>query len=269
MSKYPSRINSEHFFIESSCGKIGAWFLHPEEDKKDKYKKVSSEQCLVCPCRNHNCQVILYLHGIKGTRGRQHRLELYKVLLSEGFSILTIDYRGFGDSTDTSETEDSVVEDAKTALSWLRQSERLEAADRLIVWGHSMGSGVATRAVAEDPLRVDGLILEAPYNNFTEEMIHFTTNTSCSLANSALSHLYSYSGQALPNTLLAFFKMEFNSDTWIAKIRCPILILHAKGDLVIPISLGRKLYQAAVESGNKVVKFHEFDDSYNHRESLQ
>ena len=122
---------SEHFFIESPCGKIGAWFLRPEEREK-------------CPDRNNVSRapeelgdkslsvqvVILYLHGVKGTRARQHRLELYNVLLSHGYRILSIDYRGFGDSTDCSETEDSVVEDARTALAWLRLSGRLGPGDR-------------------------------------------------------------------------------------------------------------------------------------------
>ena len=130
-----------------------------------------------------------------------------------------------------------------------------------------MGSGVASRALAEDSDRVDGLILEAPYNNFTEEIIHFTTNTNNSFANAALSSLYSCAGVTLPNALLAFFNMEFNSDRWIQQIACPILILHAKGDAVIPISLGRKLYEAAVEGGNKQVEFQEFDETYSHRKS--
>ena len=211
--------------------------------------------------------IILYLHGVKGTRARAHRLELYKVLLAQGYRILSIDYRGFGDSSDTSETEDSVVEDARTSLAWLRQSGRLGEADRLIVWGHSMGTGVATRALAEDTGRVDGLILEAPYNNFTDEIIHFTTTTSSSLVNATLSSLYSCAGQTLPNALLTFFNMEFNSDSWIKQISCPIMILHAKGDTVIPISLGWKLYEAAVEGGNKYVEFQEFDENYDHRKS--
>ena len=67
----------QHFYIDSGCGKIGAWFLEPEVSAKN-----ANED-----------KVILYLHGVKGTRGRAHRVELYNVLLGEGFRILTIDYR--------------------------------------------------------------------------------------------------------------------------------------------------------------------------------
>ena len=69
--------SSQHFYIDSGCGKIGAWFLEPEVSAKNPNKD----------------KVILYLHGVKGTRGRAHRVELYNVLLGEGFRILTIDYR--------------------------------------------------------------------------------------------------------------------------------------------------------------------------------
>ena len=61
---------------------------------------------------------MLYLHGVKGTRGRGHRVFLYNRLLKLGYRVLTIDYRGFGDSIDSADTghgedEDTVVEDAR------------------------------------------------------------------------------------------------------------------------------------------------------------
>ena len=69
---------------------------------------------------------MLYLHGVKGTRGRGHRVFLYNRLLELGYRVLTIDYRGFGDSTDSADTghgedEDTVVEDARYScqrISW-------------------------------------------------------------------------------------------------------------------------------------------------------
>ena len=46
-------------------------------------------------------------------------MELYKVLLSLGYYVLAFDYRGYGDSTNISPSEASVVADARTALDWL------------------------------------------------------------------------------------------------------------------------------------------------------
>ena len=212
-------------------------------------------------------------------------MELYNVLLGEGFRILTIDYRywmtsefhaqrfnfrGFGDSTDTSETEDTVAEDARSALAWLRSSDKLNQDDKIFVWGHSMGTGVAVRALSDEVaslgsenLGVSGLVLEAPYNNFTDEFIHHTKMMTDN--NLALRSLYKITGSSLPDVLLKKFNMDFKSDERIKNIPCPIMIIHARGDKKIPIRLGQKLYQAAVSGGNKNVQFFEFDDSFEHR----
>ena len=63
--------------------------------------------------------VILYCHGNGSNRAQQHRVELYKVLLSLGFYVLAFDYRGYGDSTNIKPSETSVVSDARAALQWV------------------------------------------------------------------------------------------------------------------------------------------------------
>jgi len=241
----------EVFFIPSPPGEIGAWYLEPEEEQEEEIEKI-----------------ILYLHGVKGTRGRSHRVELYNVLLKEGFKILTIDYRGFGDSTDTSEDEDTVVQDAHAALDWLRK--KVGDKSKIFVWGHSMGTGVCSHAVAEEFMekgmdaKIDGVILESPFNNFTDELVHYTQNTSNAFAKSALSALYASTGQTLPAALLNFFNMEFNTDYWVARIPCPVLVLHAKGDQKIPISLAEKLLESAKSEGKKNIEFYYFDETIEH-----
>ena len=159
---------------------------------------------------------------------------------------------------------------ARAALAWLRSRDP-EA--KLFVWGHSMGTGIATHALAEETrdlgprdTRVAGLVLEAPYNNFTEEFIHVTSKQTPDMdGRGLLRNLYEMSGTSVPNALLREFKMEFNSDQWILDIKCPILILHAVEDEVIPLELGRKLYRAAQDGGNDSVYFIEFGDNHRHK----
>jgi len=149
------------------------------------------------------------------------------------FIPAVLHFRGFGDSTDTSETEDTVAEDARSALAWLRSSDNLNQDDKIFVWGHSMGTGVAVRALADEVtslgsenLGVSGLVLEAPYNNFTDEFIHHTKMMTDN--NTALSALYKVTGSSLPDILLKKFNMEFKSDQWIKNIPCPIMFIHAR-----------------------------------------
>ena len=91
---------------------------------------------------------ILYLHGISNNRGYDHRVGLYKVLLACGYRVLAVDYRGFGDSSDVTVTEETVVEDARVAICWL--GEKLRDIDQFMVWGHSLGATIACRSVAEE-----------------------------------------------------------------------------------------------------------------------
>ena len=96
-----------------------------------------------------------------------------------------------------------------------------------------MGTGVAVRALSDEVaslgsenLGVSGLVLEAPYNNFTDEFIHHTKMMTDN--NTALSALYKVRGSSLPDILLKKFNMEFKSDQWIKNIPCPIMFIHAR-----------------------------------------
>ena len=94
--------------------------------------------------------------------------------------MLTFDYRGFGDSSKISLDEDTVVEDTGLALAWLRTKVGLET--RILVFGHSMGTAIASHALANmaatqgaDLPPISGVILMAAFNNFTDEFIALKT----------------------------------------------------------------------------------------------
>ena len=70
--------------------------------------------------------------------------EWYKLWQQNGFYVLAIDYRGYGDSSGLSQiTETSLVHDAKSAFLWLRKNIHPEG--QIMIWGHSLGTGVACR----------------------------------------------------------------------------------------------------------------------------
>jgi len=93
---------------------------------------------------NHN-GVIVYYHGVTGTRGKPHRLELYKVLQNHGHHIITCDYRGFADSTKVKRiTESGIVTDAINVYRWVKNDLLKGHAEiPIFVWGHSLGTGYA------------------------------------------------------------------------------------------------------------------------------
>ncbi|KAF4798895.1 hypothetical protein TURU_059724 [Turdus rufiventris] len=81
--------------------------------------------------------VILYLHGNAGTRGGDHRVELYKVLSSLGYHVVTFDYRGWGDSIG-SPSERGMTYDALHVFDWIKARS---GDNPVYIWGHSLGTG--------------------------------------------------------------------------------------------------------------------------------
>ncbi|KAL0964317.1 hypothetical protein UPYG_G00322170 [Umbra pygmaea] len=204
--------------------------------------------------------VILYLHGNAGTRGGDHRVQLYKVLSALGYHVVTFDYRGWGDS-DGSPSERGMTLDALFLYHWLK--DRV-GSKPLHVWGHSLGTGVATnlvRHLSERGTPPDSLVLESPFTNIREE---------------AKSHPFSMVYRFLPGFEWFFLdtisanNIRFTSDENVDHISCPLLILHAEDDSVVPFHLGKKLYNIASQSKSLIghkVQFISFPDSlaYKHK----
>nr|MCH9765928.1 alpha/beta hydrolase [Alphaproteobacteria bacterium] len=161
---------------------------------------------------------ILYFHGNAGslvTRGE--RVRKYQ---ERGYGMFMMTYRGFGGSTGQA-SERANVADAKQAYDLLI-SNGVKATD-IVLYGESLGSGIATQVAAAK--QVAGLILDAPYTTMVEV---------------AELH-YPY----LPARW--FMTDRYQSTKYIARINAPLLIIHGEDDVVIPVSMGRALYQAAQE----------------------
>lgn len=200
--------------------------------------------------------IILYLHGNKGSRAESHRVELYNRIRRMDYHIIAFDYRGFGDSSSVTPTEAGLVADAKVVFRYLRDKS---GNTPIFVWGHSLGTGVSCHALSElcqENQCPQGLVLEAPFNNLHDE-----------IKLNPLSLVF----HSLPYFDWAFIDpirdsgTEFKSDIHITRIPCPILILHAQDDRVVPVELGRKLYKAAEDArlpGAKPVTLVELEAKY-------
>ena len=73
------------------------------------------------------------------------------------------------------------MEDGRAVFRWLQEMIRLQDRPRLVVWGHSLGTAIATKTLmdlqgdTED--LVAGLVLESPFNKMEDELKHFKTVT--------------------------------------------------------------------------------------------
>jgi fermentation-respiration switch protein FrsA (DUF1100 family) len=164
---------------------------------------------------------LLICHGNAGNLSEFERPAHYAALGELGLNLLAFDYRGYGESGGKA-TEQGLYRDADAAYRYLRDRRGVPA-NRIIVFGHSLGSAVAIDLVSRSPAA--GLIVEGALTS--------TVNRG--------QELYPF----IPVRLLA--RSRFSSIDKVAGIRIPKLFLHATRDEVIPVAHGRRLFQVAAE----------------------
>jgi uncharacterized protein len=160
-------------------------------------------------------EVILYFHGNAGDlSGWQFVAEDFTAF---GFSLLIIDYRGYGKSSG-SISENGFYQDAKAAYDFLR-TEKKFSAQQILVYGRSIGSGVAVHLAAHNNCR--GLILESPHSSLGK------------LANEKLPFFF-------PSL---YMKYTFNNMEKINRVKSPVVFIHGVKDEIIPASHTERLFK--------------------------
>jgi alpha-beta hydrolase superfamily lysophospholipase len=162
--------------------------------------------------------VLLYLHGARwNVEGSSPRIRRMQEL---GFSVLAIDYRGFGKSTAVLPSEDMAYEDARAAWDWLAAHH----GDRpRYIFGHSLGGAIAIDLAA----KVD------------DERGTIVEGTFTSIPDVASGMKWGW----LP--IGPLITQRFESVRKVARIGSPLLVVHGDSDKLIDSELGRKLYEAA------------------------
>lgn len=165
--------------------------------------------------------ILLYLHGarynVTGSAPRMRRMQ------ELGFSVLAIDYRGFGKSTNELPSEKSAYEDARAAWNWLAQ--KYPGRPRYI-FGHSLGGPIAIH-LATEVADERGTIVEGTFTSIADVV--------------GSSPQWGW----MPVSLL--ITQRFEAVRKVDKIGSPLLVVHGGEDRLILPDLGRKLYNAAAQ----------------------
>ena len=162
--------------------------------------------------------LMVYFHGNGGNLGR--RAEKFRHFMQAGFGVLAMGYRGFGQS-EGAPHEAGIYADARAALDYA--ASRGYPAEGLVVYGESLGSGVAVQMATER--RFGLMVLEAPYTSVAKRS----------------AEIFFW----LPTRRLV--RDKYNSLAKIKQMRQPLLIFHNEIDKVIPVRHGRALFAAAPE----------------------
>lgn len=161
--------------------------------------------------------VFVYFHGNAGTLMR--RAERFRLLTSGGAGLIAFHYRGYGGSEGVA-SEAALIADAAAIAA---EAGRRFPGHRRILFGESLGSGVATQTAAASPAAA--LILDSPFMSVLDRA----------------SATYPW----LPVRLL--LNHPFRSDLAMPQVRMPVLILHGDRDQVIPVGDGERLFALAPE----------------------
>lgn len=153
--------------------------------------------------------------------------DMLRPLLANNFRIFIFEGQGYGKSTGKP-THANLRNDAQTVLEEI--SKKAQAADqKLLIYGASMGSQLATQLTADNPEIVEGLILDCPLSSFTDI---------------ALAH----APEANRPMIQQFVKSPYSAKESISKIKdCPKLIIASKEDQAVPFAQSEQVYQMAEE----------------------
>ena len=162
---------------------------------------------------SNNKYTVLFFHGNAGELGNR----IYKLneLKNLNLNYLIISWRGFSGNKG-SPTEQGLYNDAKNAVEWLEKNNIKK--NKIILYGESLGTGVAVEIGQNQDFA--GIILESPYTSIVD----------------AAKIYYPY----LPVDLI--LKDKYLSLKKIKNINSPILLMHGGADIIIPIAMGKKLF---------------------------
>ncbi|NNG05006.1 MAG: alpha/beta hydrolase [Inquilinus sp.] len=161
---------------------------------------------------------LVYFHGNAGHHG--DRAFAILPYAGRGYGVLLAGYRGYGGNPGRP-SEQGLYADGRAALDWL--AGQGIAADKVVLYGESLGTGVAVQMATEVP--VAGLVLQSPFTSAVD----------------VGQNAYWF----LPVRLLMWDR--YDSLAKIGQVAAPLLVLHGESDGVIPSRFGRRLFEAAPE----------------------
>lgn len=162
---------------------------------------------------------LLFCHGNAGNIS--HRLESIRLFHELGLNVLIFDYRGYGLSSGTT-TEQGTYRDVDAAWNHLVE-ERGIPPESIILFGRSLGAAVIADLAART--RPGAVILESAFSSVPD----------------MAARIYPW----LPVRWLASYRYD-NADK-IRKIAAPVLVIHSRGDEIIPFEQGERLFALANE----------------------
>ncbi len=177
---------------------------------------------------------VLFCHGNGGNI--MHRLDSINILYNLGLNCFIFDYRGYGNS-DGKPGEEGTYLDVRAAYEWLTKEKEISP-DDIIVFGRSLGGSIAAQLASK--VKVRALIIESAFTSYVDIGRKF----------------YPY----MP--VRWFARFNYRTVDYVKDVRCPVMIIHSRGDETIPFEFGLELYETANEPKEFVEIFGSHNDGF-------
>jgi fermentation-respiration switch protein FrsA (DUF1100 family) len=224
----PENFDYEEVEFQSADGtKLVGWYLHAPDAAEIATAEIEADAEFLLLCHG-NAENVAQSAAYVGDR-------LRKALRA---NVFVFDYRGYGKSEGVP-FERGVLEDSEAAFEWLKQKSG-KAADEIILVGHSIGGGPAVHLASEQGART--LVLQRTFNALTEPA----------------ANQYPW----LP--IRYVMRNQFRSIDKIRNYQGPLFQSHGVQDRLIPIRMGRELFDAAPTTRKKFIAV----DGMSHYEPL-
>ncbi|CAN5183619.1 alpha/beta hydrolase [soil metagenome] len=167
-------------------------------------------------------KLILFSHGNAGNLSSRN--SILNLLTKTGASVFIYDYEGFGKSEGLP-TIDGICENGLTVYDYLVDQLCIKP-ENLIVYGESLGTGVAMYLADEKP--VGAVILQSGFSSLR------------TIAQESYPTLRAYPSFLFPT-------QQLDTLTLAKKPHPPLLIVHGVLDRVVPYSHAERIYKEATE----------------------
>lgn len=173
---------------------------------------------------------VLFLHGNAGNIG--HRLDQIRGLHEAGLSVLIVDYRGYGQSTGRP-SEAGLYRDAAAAWEYLTGTLGVPAS-RSIVYGESIGSAPALHLCGNP----------GPSGTPAGVVVEGAFTSAADMAHRAFPFL----------PVRWILRLRMDNLSAVRSLRLPILFIHGTRDEIVPVRMGRTLYEASVSPRKEMLE---------------
>ncbi|MEU7219006.1 alpha/beta hydrolase [Nocardia iowensis] len=245
---------------------------------------------LTLPAETVGLPCVVLCHGFSGTMDRL--FDYAERFASAGFAALVFDYRSFGESAGEPRQLPDIggqLADIRAAVAFARSHERIDA-ERILLWGNSLGGAHAVAVAADDP-RIGAVVAQIPFNGFPKQvegrkaretwkllgaivydrlrgaagmrpyyipMVGRPGELAVTATSEADNHIRTLTGggetlwrnRIAPRALLSM--MRYRPGAAAGRLSCPLLVCAAADDRETPVATSRELAEAAPEGELRV-----------------